>query len=911
MSGSITVKGGTFAVADGTTFRNVRSVSLAQDARCAWTTWPFATDSFALTAAAGAVFWSDAANVTFPATAFAFDGTLTLPANATVTMSSATTVTVSENFAFDGLCVRLTDSSTMTAGTKNLFVVNAELDESVRTLWAGTQLDASCPRAPGRAYSFVATAAGGKTVFALVVADLTAATEVATYDGTQDGLWGASLRTTFAGAGPKAVSVSGDVTAGAIDFTADGYSLAGSGSVTFADAVQPQVKADAVTATVADGLDFQVPQGRWLQVDVEKGGLVTFSQALSGGGLWKTGGGRLALENDANDLSLPTYIAAGMLTADPAAALGADAVVLTGGTLALGDTDTTASPTDLSLTVRTGAADAMAILKAEADARVTNFVSQSGALLKRGGGTLTIAARVDETVTLASGNGRGGSPYWSDKWSFDADGLPTPDKKDAMYAGLNVFEGALSLAGEGSSSVFQLLGGIHAGSGMTTDYKRQVSLSASDCTVDLSGQTLWLGSGIQGSNTKPTGCTLTLNDATLRAETFYEGYQAGRASNTQYLCLTALTNASLEIAGTFYANNHNSGENAPNYKTEMTATNSALRTRYFALGGLGSNGLYGYTSDKRTFDASLFGGKAGGTQGQTVTFKFASDADWTFRNGSVWHVASIKANSGMRAVFTFDDAEWKVDPDVFDFRFGGPDGNVKIRVVGMGLKLAADEGQVRNLLTPVEGDGGFVKTGAGTVNFKPGEYLVWDGAASTVPTPSAISDPNKFTKCVTNACADAKTARYTGLTQVLGGTLAFAAGTIAADAVPAAEVAAGAVLDFGGAVRSGMTVAGAGTVRQAAFAGGTTLKMTLADDWTGATAVLFDGCTFDGQVTVDFGRDAVQSLAATLPSEPISSSRSTRAPIRTSRPGRRREPDAAASRASSPRPTDKSRPRSR
>ena len=227
-------------------------------------------------------------------------------------------------------------------------------------------------------------------------------------------------------------------------------------------------------------------------------------------------------------------------------------------------------------------------------------------------------------------------------------------------------------------------------------------------------------------------------------------------------------------------------------------------------------------------------------------------------------MASIKANSGVKAIFRFHGGEWKVDPNTFDFLFGGPEGNASIVLTGAGLTLDAAAGQVRNMRTPVTGAGAFVKTGAGRVNFKAGKYLTWTGATSAVPTPSTISDPNLFTSCTTNSSADATTARYTGITRVLGGTLAFDAGTIKAGCATNFEVSAGAVLDFGGASVAEAAISGSGTVTNAAFASAT-LKLTAGNNWTIAGVTTFGSSTF-AEATVDFGR----TVSNPFPDLPVS-----------------------------------------
>ena len=135
-------------------------------------------------------------------------------------------------------------------------------------------------------------------------------------------------------------------------------------------------------------------------------------------------------------------------------------------------------------------------------------------------------------------------PYWSDGWSFADDGTVT-HAAGALYVGLNVFEGPFALVGEGADSIFRANGSLHVGSGLNSGTPAQVSFLLANGTLDLSSYTFWLGSGIQGSNTRAKSATLVLTDAVLKAKAFTEVQQCGRSAGNIYVCTVALTNATL------------------------------------------------------------------------------------------------------------------------------------------------------------------------------------------------------------------------------------------------------------------------------------------------------------------------------------------------------------------------------
>ena len=163
---------------------------------------------------------------------------------------------------------------------------------------------------------------------------------------------------------------------------------------------------------------------------------------------------------------------------------------------------------------------------------------------------------------------------------------------------------------------------------------------------------------------------------------------------------------------------------------------------------------------------------------------------------------------------------------------------------------------------PVTGSGDFVKTGDGTVVFAAGKCVTYSDAQVEVPTPSGTTTGgSKWQNRSEVACTDTTTARFTGTSRVLGGTLRFVAGSIAADAARAFDVAAGATVDLSGAALAGTRLSGGGTVANATIANAVIVAPT--DD----NVPTLDGVTLSGTVSVDFGRADGDPLPTPYPAD--------------------------------------------
>ncbi len=214
-----------------------------------------------------------------------------------------------------------------------------------------------------------------------------------------------------------------------------------------------------------------------------------------------------------------------------------------------------------------------------------------------------------------------------------------------------------------------------------------------------------------------------------------------------------------------------------------------------------------------------------------------------FRNKSLLSLAYIGVSGAdqtvtrpdsQRVQLTFDDAEWFAGTGARVI--GSSNIWVDVTVTGGGLRLNPPADATWTLYTPVTGDAGIAKGGAGT--------LVVEQA---------------FRKHA--SLADPVTLAYEGRTTVTGGTLKVTNG---ADAHFAYGLGGGATLDLDGAEISGadLAVVGDGTLVNATLTR-PTLRPAYADG-VFATVTFGSGTSLSGRALVDFGRTAADPLPTDL-----------------------------------------------
>lgn len=627
-----------------------------------------------------------------------------------------------------------------------------------------------------------------------------------TTDGwSQDGSWSDGVPTVetaarFSSSGAMNVSVPEGAVVGALRFDGSGYRLTGETPL--------EMPAEEGAAMIFAGTDSAVelavplkPRAR-LEVQTEEGASVRVSGDIVGGGLVKTGTGRLELAGEnAFDRSICQH--AGYLIARSAASLGVSAeniIELSGDTLWITN-DTGAAVTIANpVRVKTDELLSNTSIRNDVDVTLKNLSVTQGGLAKWGSGKLTI--EVKDGMELAPTVRSTGSS-WVYKKDFGEDGT-VPDNTATTDGG---FVGAFSVgAGE---VVFKPAEGETKPTVAFSKDSLVVGMQIKDrgvakCTFD--GVRVTSGSYIMscynlantgGINPNRRPEMRLVNGAEIEASVF----AAGRAIYfAKSYPLLAVTNSSITARTLFTF----SGQTTVAYASQTSDSAAVVRTdgATFAsddyLVGQGvdveiSNSVLG----PRTKDCAKLWARW--SSSDTV----ATHGTMLFNKGSVMKVNAFGSfnlvtnwyDSAEGPVFSlaFDDATWDFGGGHFLLASDTFSKYVAVRMVGKGLRLAPAAGTSFSTSFPFTGEGGLIVDGAGTVRF--------------------FRD----------------TVRFTGPIDVRSGTL---------DLSEAGQLGA-------------LTLKGTGTVKGGSFAG-----LCLVSD----AQLKFDGTDFGETLTVDFGRTAENPL---------------------------------------------------
>lgn len=429
----------------------------------------------------------------------------------------------------------------------------------------------------------------------------------------------------------------------------------------------------------------------------------------------------------------------------------------------------------------------------------------AGAIIKLGQGTLTIHS--DSATTLATGVGK--TPQSSVSKivpEFDADGNAPSDG----YAGFNIAEGEVVLAGTGPFNLTQS-GAI----GMNTgDTFGPVTLTLDGAQVTASKSSYPFAVGSYGNT-----ATINLrNGAKISGDTPVAiGWQSNTANQK---CYVNVDNSTMTGNYALWLAENGIGT------TYVTATNGA--TMNMGLGGR----VYG------RLEMEVYGSTV---NGKLEVKNYGSDWGYMrFNEGSVCGLSDVYS-PGAYGTFAlrFNGGTWNE---------GGEDKALRVRGVfgdyaPVDVRFIFEEGgatiPVANRLTvthKLQGAGGFVKTGAGVMDFQTAKK--WD--ANRTQSEDWTDDP---------------------ITWDFTGTAELREGSITADGAAIREGASVAIstdAEFTlSGTANGMKLSGAGTV-----SGGTLNAATIA---ISDNVLNFAGTTFTGTTRVDFGRTAETKFVKPFP----------------------------------------------
>ena len=722
--------------------------------------------------------------------------------------------------------IRLTDA--YTNGTYPVVAVPGEADAATAAAWA---TNSDCPTAEGKAYTFSSEydAENDTTTFFVTTADRAESSGDVVWQGpgtswAEGTNWegGAAPTATDTAvfsseSAPASVSVPSGAVAGALTFNAaQSYTLSGASPLALSYAVNGLIDVQRGHHTNAVPLNL----GAVLPVTVAENASLAVMSPMTTGGIAKEGKGTLALSG-ANDLPYGIELRDGTLAVPATQALEGSATTLSGGTLRFTGA---AAATPASVTISTGAATKSAVIRADVDTELTRGITvTSGAVIKRGAGTLKIDQPAGRALSVAAESGPGSA------FAFEEGGTaPTTG-----FTSLNVAEGDLRVTTSGSVS---LGGNVRVGLNSGDVGDAQPRLVVQSGTISAGSRALQLGSSLTTGSTA-TNPTFVAVNSSVSLKSLTSGSSSSQVPVFPVIALTnATVSTTLSIGSTL------------NDFTTIRAVNSTL-------GGSVESGWNG------GLDADLDG-------------SFLRNDKRLFMTGNVY--GTIRARNGS----TVQIGGWMLYPpkrgmtlsfDASTFKFSGtllffhPEQHAVIAEAG-GMNLDVPSGVTATFRHPISGPGAVTKIGPGAAFFDLAQGANnWQGYANDQ---------------VRTQCVDTVTLAYAGPTTIAEGTVIVTNGAVRENAVfklreagtlnlrfcehHFASVTGEGVVTNGGLVAT--TVAGTtnGVLKLNALSlDRATFSYPIANGQTNLVPqVAFNGCSYTTGVTVDFGHDRSDPLVA-------------------------------------------------
>ena len=619
-------------------------------------------------------------------------------------------------------------------------------------------------------------------------------------------------------------------------------------TLTLVDGAPIVIAVESGTETRETNITFGA--GRTLETAVAKDARAELSGDLAYGRFAKTGGGATELSGE-NAFVGGIAVDGGLLSATTLAALGVDPLsavsTLADGTLEMKSGGVLDAAFDINASK---GANALVVIKNEADVTMPIPSATQGAIVKRGKGRLTFEVAGDTDWGGLQQNGLKNMASGETMVFDDANG--TAPGTDKHYAAVNVAEGELRFRGTGMTPPKVSLGGAYdalkgtvvgLASAPAPENPAQPGLVLDNVEYDL--VTGHCGGGYD--------LMLTFNfaaeyDSFITAPYLYVTNGASLKANflgltfsnkdTQARARLYMDNGTIQ---TFYEMHLAENYSSANVTNEIVMRNGSALYATYDKGRLILGGC------RPVFDvdsSTIARDPEGAPLGMFFTDRVGSGVDMTFRNGSYFGCYMIGMNGDGKDYpqtskypnypirMSFDDSEWYCGAGNRDM----PSSNMNVTVVttGKGLKLNPPLGSEWRLYTKVQGDGGLVKGGEGTL---------------------FIDDWFRYHKYETTT----ETLSATGVNCVNGGTLAFKPSAV--HAAPQFVLGGeGCALELRGedAELADATVGGTGTLRGGTFAN---LRVAAtADAATEAFNVLTidgaNGAALSGRTVFDFGRAA-------------------------------------------------------
>ena len=741
-------------------------------------------------------FAGDATGAAFTGLALGSADTL---GNLEMELSDSITVTQEPVFGNFGLMIAGTSYAD---GTYPLIRYAGSASAETVRAWSAGYVAAG--RVEGRSYAFTTTVDAEGTSFNLVVGAGMPLTATSVWNGPgaqwSDGAnWldvvpGAQSVARFSSENaPAHVTVSEAGTqVGALAFTAQqDYVLEGAGSLRISDSGYGKVEATGGEVTVGVGLELPATT----VFDVAESASLTFEGPLLRGGVDKRGAGRMSLKSPASALATGIYVENGLLSFSGMDALGLGVgglthLTLQGGTVELRK----GGELTRSLVVQTGNAEKAAALKADEDVTVSAAAVSSGALIKRGPGTVTFESAAG--MTLSAGNGTcvlNANPVTA-PIAFPENGVvPTEG-----YAGFNVADGEVVFRG----GTYRIPNAICVGlnSKDLSDAEPAFTVDGARVETGTSSYHLLLGPNAYKAGAKFTRPRLTVkNGGYLSCNTLNTGKQGDYDVYPEIL----LDNGTLYGSWTI-----NISERGGCHAVYVVRNGSQF---------LANNTVNWRGPAELTFTDSVFAKNASGDP-MGIQVEGAGHGVWLFGAGSEFRCNAIIQKTNNSATFAFAGGRWiPARTGGFDFVFSKADRITVETRAAAGLKLAPPADAEYRMAKAITGAGGVVTDGAGTLRFVTQEIIQGD---------------------VTNKMQGASAAIQSPYTLDFEKTLDIRSGTVVVEA---------------GAARPGARFAGAGTLAATDLAT-PVFELSIGEDGAAEQVLTLADFTSTGKVTVDLGR---------------------------------------------------------
>lgn len=609
--------------------------------------------------------------------------------------------------------------------------------------------------------------------------------------------------------------------------------------VAVSGAAQTITVGEGETREYSDAISFGSHEA--VVADVASNATLTISGDVACGSLMKRGLGRVVISGASKSIAAGVYCEGGVVSVSDASVLaGCGGVYVTDGTFefagaAAGDAQTLPCP----LFGRASEASGIVDLKIESPLVVTNASVTAGCIVKRGVAALTFAPVPGGRMTLSSDNGFFDGNGWATGPNVvgDVSSEYWQRPTNCGYVGFNVAEGAVVLTGDATAhvdishctAIGLNVAGVRAAPSLLVD-----GLSASIANFSGTAGQINLGAGI----TQTTGS----KGAFARIDVQNGANVSTRACRTQN--------------GTSFA----SAVTARVDRATWTISNFLLPygasspvEKFFLLvqnGGKVYVGSYFQDYGGNAHVVELDGegtvlAKNANLEG--ITWSWLG-CDISVKNGAALYAAKmqIRDSNGQKDMrLAFDGGTWFSTPSTSQpYRFWKST-NVVVSVSGDGQTFPVASGQTVYVNTPIVGDGGFVKTGDGALDFAPA--MSYGGAK--------VSDAQST--WVGTALEDPVTLAFGGELDVQGGKVTVSNGCCRTGG--GYRAAEGALLDFdGNSLGNGVTFSGGGVFENASVG-----DCALAVSATDGEAPTFTDVTFGGSIRVSIGEVAgeVDSLA--------------------------------------------------